>query len=272
MESRAQLQKSNKFEKDFKLTSNEQLTGDISLLRLRPADSSFLLKDANIQPGQFVEVQISQSPTTFLRRPISVNFVDEDANELLLLVRNAGAGTNCLRNLPLDSILNIVLPLGNGFSMVEGLCHPLLVGGGVGVAPLLYLGTKLMDKGVKPTFLLAAKSASELTEMQLFSSYGDVIISTDDGSAGTPGLVTANPALSSGQWDYIYCCGPLPMMKGVAKIAQQQGITCEVSLENMMACGLGACLCCVEDTKDKGNVCVCKEGPVFDSRRLKWFD
>lgn len=99
--------------------------------------------------------------------------------------------------------------------------------------------------------------------------YGKVFTSTDDGSAGTPGTVMANPALRQG-YDMIYSCGPTPMMKALAAHAAAVKVECEVSLENLMACGLGACLCCVEDTADSGNVCVCKEGPVFNIKRLKW--
>lgn len=171
-----------------------------------------------------------------------------------------------------------MLPLGNGFSLPTDASNekdthlpyrPLLIGGGVGVAPLLYLGKILNSSGIRPTFLLAAKTAKDLLETERFEEFGDVVISTDDGSAGTPGLVTQNPILNA-DWDMFYCCGPMPMMKAVARIAMDNGVPCEVSLENSMACGLGACLCCVEDTID-GHVCVCTQGPVFDIKTLKWF-
>ena len=134
---------------------------------------------------------------------------------------------------------------------------------------LLHLGKILNSSGIRPTFLLAAKTAKDLLETERFEEFGDVVISTDDGSAGTPGLVTQNPILNA-DWDMFYCCGPMPMMKAVARIAMDNGVPCEVSLENSMACGLGACLCCVEDTID-GHVCVCTQGPVFDVKTLKWF-
>ena len=94
-------------------------------------------------------------------------------------------------------------------------------------------------------------------------------LSTEDGSEGEKGFVTTHSVLKE-KWDSISCCGPMPMMKAVAKYAVENGVDCEVSLENVMACGVGACLCCVEDTADHGNVCVCKEGPVFNINRLKW--
>lgn len=224
----------------------------------------------SIKPGQFVQVRIDGSKSTFLRRPISISFVDVEAKEIQLLVRNAGDGTDWLCSRSRGDILNILLSLGTGFSVEESGDKPLLIGGGVGVAPLLYLGKILCDMGVHPTFLLAAKTSEDLLLSERFRQYGDVLISTDDGSAGAPGLVTANPALKD-MWSRIYVCGPKPMMVAVAKIAMGHGIDCEVSLENTMACGLGACLCCVEDTNKSGNVCVCTEGPVFNVKDLKWF-
>lgn len=257
---------------DFKVLENRKLTASYSLLRLTPVADSGQFDFGSIMPGQFVEVQVADSPTTFLRRPISVHYVDVAACELQLLVRVAGDGTRHLCDMEAAGILNIMLSLGHGFSVDCECERPLLVGGGVGVAPLLYLGKKLVDAGIKPTFLLAAKTKEDLLLVDRFAQFGNVLLSTDDGSAGHPGLVTVNPALSDGEFDMIYCCGPMPMMKGVAAIAHNRGIPCEVSLENVMACGLGACLCCVEDTVDAGNVCVCKEGPVFDVNRLRWFE
>ncbi|MDE6524115.1 MAG: dihydroorotate dehydrogenase electron transfer subunit, partial [Paramuribaculum sp.] len=110
---------------------------------------------------------------------------------------------------------------------------------------------------------------ADLLELDEFKRIGTVHIATDDGSAGVHGLVTQHPAIDSQDIDCIYCCGPAPMMKAVAAIARQNNVACEVSLENMMACGLGACLCCVENTV-KGNVCVCTEGPVFNITQLTW--
>ena len=265
---------------DMTVADNRRLTSNYSLLVLK-ADNirehetigelpRFSFHD--IMPGQFVQVKIDDSKSTFLRRPISVNFVNPDETELHLLVRRAGEGTKALCEIKPGESVNLLLPLGNGFSMPQHAhgFRPLLVGGGVGVAPLLYLGKRLADIGVEPSFLLAARSEADLLLLERFRQYGPVYISTDDGSAGVPGLVTANPALRE-KWSMIYCCGPMPMMKAVAGIARENDVPCEVSLENTMACGLGACLCCVEDTADHGNVCVCTEGPVFSTTRLKWF-
>lgn len=221
-----------------------------------------------MRPGQFVEVRVDDSPTTFLRRPISINFVDREQNELWLLVAAVGDGTRRLAALKEGTKLNCVLPLGNGWSQASDL-HPLLVGGGVGVAPLLYLGAEMKAQGIEPTFLLGARSAKDLLMLDEFRKYGRVLVTTEDGSEGERGFVTNHSVLQQETFGHIYTCGPTPMMKAVARFAQKAGVSCEVSLENMMACGVGACLCCVEKTTE-GNLCVCKEGPVFNTNRLLW--
>ena len=217
-------------------------------------------------PGQFVEVRVDGSPTTFLRRPISINNVDRERNELYLLVACIGDGTKRLGMLKEGETVNVVLPLGNGFSMEKG--QRLLVGGGVGVAPLLYLGRKLKEEGVEPTFLLGARSAKDLLMIEDFKVVGRVFVTTEDGSEGEKGFVTDHTIWEKENYDIVSTCGPAPMMKAVARKAKEKGVKCEVSLENRMACGVGACLCCVEKVKDKGNVCVCTEGPVFDAEQL----
>lgn len=249
---------------DFEVVRNERLHDLYTLLILHPVKNVL----PEILPGQFVQVAIDDSKTTFLRRPISVNFVDRENNNLWLLVRKAGDGTASLMKKNKGDILNLILPLGNSFCIPEKDSKVLLIGGGVGVAPMLYWGAQLKNSGIKPEFLLGARSDKDLLELHEFESIGEVHISTEDGSLGERGLVTANSVLSR-KWDIIYCCGPAPMMKAVAKVAAAIGAQCEVSLENMMACGLGACLCCVEKTV-KGNVCVCTEGPIFNINQLTW--
>ena len=222
-------------------------------------------------PGQFVEVRVDGSATTFLRRPISINFVDREQNELWLMVAMVGDGTRRLGELKAGDKLNCVLPLGNGFTLLSGKTaqNSLLVGGGVGVAPLLYLGAQMKKQGMDPTFLLGARTASDLLMMDEFKKYGRVCVTTEDGSEGEKGFVTNHSLLQQERFDMIYTCGPTPMMKAVARYAKEKDIECEASLENLMACGLGACLCCVEKTVD-GNLCVCKDGPVFNIKKLLW--
>lgn len=256
-----------KYMLDMEVVGCTALGSMYALLKLRRADGSKL---PPIEAGQFVQVEVSDSKTTYLRRPISVNYVDTNDNILWLLVRKAGEGTRHLASAVTGQIINVILPLGKGFSLTDDASKKvLLIGGGVGVAPLLFLGQCLLDKGVRPTFLLGARSSADLLLLEEFKAIGEVYTSTEDGSAGEKGLVTTNSVLSS-PIDMIYCCGPMPMMKAVATVARQKGVDCEVSLENKMACGLGACLCCVEKKQDVHNVCVCTEGPVFNINELPW--
>lgn len=251
---------------DMRVTAVDRISSAYALIKLTPLESTL---PAGIMPGQFVQIDIPDSKSTFLRRPISICMVDHARNELWLLVRNAGPGTAHLISTHVGAVYNVLLPLGRGFTIPASAgATVLLVGGGVGVAPLLYLGKALKDNGAKPVFALGARSKADLLLIDEFGKYGPVHISTEDGTAGEKGLITTNAAFDL-PIDRIACCGPTPMMKAVAKIAYSRSIECEVSLENTMACGLGACLCCVEDTTD-GNVCVCKEGPVFNINQLKW--
>lgn len=221
-------------------------------------------------PGQFVEVRVDNTPSTFLRRPISINNVDYDHNELWLLVAAVGDGTRQLQKLQKGDRLNCVLPLGNSFTMpTDSTQKVLLVGGGVGVAPLLDFGKRIKAMGGEPTFLLGARSAKDVLERELFEQVGRVLITTEDGSEGEKGFVTNHSVLAQEHFDRISTCGPKPMMMAVARYAFKNDIECEVSLENKMACGVGACLCCVEKTVE-GNKCVCKEGPVMNIKKLTW--
>lgn len=248
---------------DLTVTGVERLSTRHVRVRLTHAD-----RLPDMLPGQFVEVRVDHSPTTFLRRPISINFVDRDRNELWLLVAPVGDGTRSITSVRVGDTLNCVLPLGNGFSLPSGQ-SVLLVGGGVGIAPLLYLGSEIKAKGGTPTFLLGARTTGELSELDLFASIGRVLVTTEDGSEGERGFVTQHSALREERFDHICTCGPKPMMMAVARYARQSETPCEASLENMMACGLGACLCCVEKTIE-GNLCVCKDGPVFNINQLTW--
>lgn len=251
---------------DLMVKSVERINSRYVLIRLtddRPLPEMW--------PGQFVEVRADGTADTFLRRPISINFVDRDANELWLLVAVVGDGTRRIASVQPGGRLNCVLPLGNGFTMPKTSSERvLLVGGGVGVAPLLYMGAEMKRMGCEPTFLLGARSETDLLEIDYFNKYGRVCVTTEDGSAGERGFVTNHSVLTEEpRFDRIATCGPKPMMVAVARYASGTGISCEASLENMMACGVGACLCCVEKTT-VGNLCVCKEGPVFNVKKLLW--
>ena len=249
------------------LTVTENLKLHINYVLLKLTSQSPL---PEMLPGQFAEIRVDGSPSTFLRRPISINYVDRSRNEVWFLIQLVGDGTRRLAEATKGDIINIVLPLGNGFTMPQIPSDKLLlVGGGVGTAPMLYLGEQLAKNGSKPTFLLGARTDKDLLQLDDFASYCEVYTTTEDGSYGEKGYVTQHSILNKVKFEQIYTCGPKPMMMAVAKYAKSNNINCEVSLENMMACGVGACLCCVENT-DEGHLCVCKEGPVFNINKLLW--
>lgn len=257
-----------KYMLDFKVTENLRLHPNYCLLKLTTDN---VLPE--MLPGQFVEVRVDGSPTTFLRRPISINYVDRESNELWLLIQLIGDGTRKMADYSVGDFINLILPLGKGFTIPESDTNKklLLIGGGVGTAPMLYLGAWLKSVGFNPVFLLGGRSKSDILQLADFEKFGKVYTTTEDGSLGEKGFVTNHSILQNEVFDNIYSCGPKPMMVAVAKYAAQKEISCEVSLENTMACGIGACLCCVENTTE-GHVCVCTEGPVFNIKKLKWLN
>jgi dihydroorotate dehydrogenase electron transfer subunit len=223
-----------------------------------------------ILPGQFAQALVEDSPSTFLRRPFSIHSVDYHKNTLRLLIQIKGEGTRHLSRLSAGDRLNLIYPLGNSFSL-PFTKDVLLVGGGCGVAPLLFLAQFLNQNFIHPTILLGFRTKEEVSEIEVYERCGKVSVITDDGTAGEKGLVIDHSVFQRERLEFkkIYCCGPDAMMKAVAKIARMHKIECEVSLENTMACGFGVCLCCITPT-DKGNERVCVEGPVFNINRLKW--
>ncbi len=224
----------------------------------------------NILPGQFAQVLVPDSPGTFLRRPFSIHSVDYGKNTIRLLIQIKGEGTRHLGKLIAGDPLDVIYPLGNTFSLPLTK-DVLLVGGGCGVAPLLFLSQFLNQNNIRPTILVGFRTKEEVSEIDEYSKFGKVLITTDDGTEGEKGLVVDHSIFQREHLNFkkIYCCGPVAMMKAVAKIARMHRIDCEVSLENTMACGFGVCLCCITPT-DKGNERVCVEGPVFNINRLKW--
>jgi dihydroorotate dehydrogenase electron transfer subunit len=220
-------------------------------------------------PGQFVQVLVKDSSSTFLRRPFSIHAFDPVKNTFRLLIQIKGEGTRHLSLLREGDKLNVMYPLGNSFSLPTG-NNVLLVGGGCGVAPLLFLGKWLKDQGETVTFLTGWKRKEDIFEKAAYSDCGELLVTTEDGSEGETGMVTGHSVFKSGRtFDRIYCCGPDRMMKTIAHMAARKGIDCEVSLENTMACGFGVCLCCITPT-NHGNQRVCMEGPVFSTKELGW--
>lgn len=253
---------------DFTIRSNQELNDQNHLIKVTPADDRPL---PPMFPGQFVQILVDNSPSVFLRRPISINFVDYQSNELWLLIQRVGEGTRKICEAQPGEIMNLIYPLGNSFTFPEEKGHFLLVGGGVGTAPLLFLGKELHDRDQQVDFLLGGRSEKDILQRSLFEQYGTLYCTTEDGTLGEKGYVTDHSLLQEKKHDFIFTCGPKPMMVAVARYGQQKGIPCEASLENLMACGFGACLCCIEKTT-RGNVCACTEGPVFNTNTLTWLD
>lgn len=253
---------------DFTVRSNESLNYQNNLLKVAPVNNEPL---PDMFPGQFVQILVENSPNVFLRRPISINFADYKNNEIWLLIQNVGEGTRKICELKTGSKINLIYPLGTPFSIPRKNASLLLIGGGVGTAPLLFLGQILHENQYTPDFLLGGASERDILQISDFEKYGNVYCTTEDGSLGETGFVIHHSILKKNKYDYIYTCGPKPMMVAVARYASEKRIECEASLENHMPCGFGACLCCIEKTT-RGNICVCTEGPVFNTKELTWLD
>ncbi|MBR2768815.1 MAG: dihydroorotate dehydrogenase electron transfer subunit, partial [Solobacterium sp.] len=208
--------------------------------------------------GSFVNLTI---PGLFLRRPISV--CDVNGDELTIIFRVVGHGTEKLSAMEPGEKLSVLLELGNGYDLSRAGDRPLLIGGGVGIPPLYYLAKKLHELGKEVTAVLGFNTASELFYTEEFQRYGKVIVTTADGSVGVRGFVS--DALPEG-CSFFYACGPLPMEKALYKKLNIDG---QFSLEERMGCGFGACMGCSFMTK-LGSKRICREGPVFDREVLPW--
>lgn len=219
------------------------------------------------QPGQFVHVKKLDS-VNFLRRPFSIADVDRKSGTITLIYRIVGKGTAEYAKMKIGEEFSILGPIGNGFELKEG--RPLLIGGGVGIAPLIYLSRQLKDK--KPILLIGGKNKDEVFWEKYLKEFADKIyITTDDGSVGFKGFTIQllPQILAENKIEHIYTCGPNIMMEGVAKLAHERDIDCQVSLEKRMACGIGVCLGCTFEGKLTGKRRkVCTEGPVFPSKEV----
>ena len=234
---------------------NKPLTDAVFALRLA-ADTSGLTR-----PGQFVQIAV---PGFYLRRPVSV--CDWDDKTLTLVIKVLGQGTARLRGMREGETLDVLSGLGNGFDPGALPGRPLLVGGGVGLPPLLGLARALREAGREPILLAGFNTASEVFLLDRFEALGvPVTLATMDGSAGVKGLVT--DALAGLAFDSLAACGPLPMLKALRHALP--GVPGLYSLEERMGCGFGACMGCSIMTRE-GPKRVCKEGPVFRGEELIW--
>lgn len=234
---------------------------------------------SHAEAGQFVEVKCTDGFDPLLRRPISLHRISKEHGTFELLYDVVGKGTEMLTKFFVGEELNVLGPLGSGFQIDTKKQIHILVGGGIGVAPLLSLAEQLKTSGKKAIYvLIGAKTKSCLSCEAEFRKITDqVLAATDDGSYGKKGLVSdllldiINNQLSviSYQLSVIYACGPRPMLMAITEIASQKKIDCQVSMEERMACGLGACKGCAIKTKS-GYKMTCKDGPVFNSQEIIW--
>ncbi len=249
------------------VVSREALGGEYYRLRLRPA------RPLVASPGQFAMVKVTDGIDPLLRRPFSIHrLVPGGSGEFEVLFRVVGEGTRRLAAVHVGERLDVLAPLGRGFR-VEG-ARPLLVGGGVGVAPLLFLAEAFLARGVVPKLLLGGRADRDVLCHADFGCLAvPYALATEDGSLGEAGLVTRlleRELKEPTPGTAVFACGPTPMLAAVASLAARHGVPCQVSLEAHMACGMGACLGCVLPGTREAYVRVCKEGPVFDADEIDW--
>jgi len=239
---------------------------------------------AAAQPGQFVMLKPSHGSDPLLRRPFSVFEVRRDAGgtpvAISILNKRTGRGTSLLYDAEPGTTVGCLGPLGRPFEPVGPPAEAWMVAGGVGLAPFITLATRLQQLGTPATLFYGARTASELYYVELFEALGvHVVLSTEDGTRGSRGRVTAPlqdafESAAPGADIKLFVCGPTPMMRAVAGLAASFRRPCDVSLEQVMGCGMGGCYSCVVLTRDHGETPhfqrSCIDGPVFDARRIVW--
>ncbi len=224
-------------------------------------------------PGQFYQFNCGGGREHMLPRPLSVHGVtrwDDEVAMLRFLVEAVGWGTERLCSLEHGDEVRLLGPLGRGFSLAED-GKALLVAGGIGIAPLFFLASE-MDRNDMEYDLLAGFRSARQFYRPLSGLEGGVEVYTDDGSLGSGGMVSdgVGGRLERGMYRAVYTCGPQAMMAVVAGISEETGVPCQVSLASRMGCGIGACRGCVMEGRGGENLCVCSDGPVFESNKVAW--
>ncbi len=217
--------------------------------------------------GQFLHIDCGDEANNLLRRPISI--CDAYGDSVRFIFETKGSGTKSLAKKKAGDMLDVIGPLGNAFTILPEAKKPIVIGGGIGVFPL-YMLTKQLEN---PNVLLGFRSKDRVCMEKEFSEIANTTIATDDGSYGYNGYAVniLEKMLKDGEGDIVYSCGPMPMLHAVKKISEQYGVKCQLSLEQRMGCGIGACLVCTCETTGKGthqHKRVCKNGPVFWSSEV----
>ena len=239
----------------FEILSNGPIAEGIYQLMLAGDTSAITM------PGQFVNLRLDGY---YLRRPISV--CDWDSGQLRLIYKVLGQGTAAMTAYPAGKTMDVLTGLGNGFDMAKSGDTPLLVGGGVGIPPLFGLAKRLVSAGKRPTAVLGFNTDTEIFLAEEFRALGlPVTLCTADGSAGVSGFVTEGMKCAEG-YGYLYACGPEPMLKAVWEACETDA---QLSFEERMGCGFGACMGCTCKTK-YGNKRICRDGPVLEKGEIVW--
>ncbi|TET45990.1 dihydroorotate dehydrogenase electron transfer subunit [candidate division TA06 bacterium] len=246
-----------------KVLENERLCEDVYRIRIRSPRIS-----KEVKAGQFVMLRITEGFDPLLLRPFSFHDVQSESYELVYQV--VGRGTSILSKKSIGDVMDSIGPLGNGFESAQG--EAILVAGGIGIAPLFLLARSLTGQKMKTVLVYGAKTASSLVCRERFDSLGvSVKLATEDGSAGFKGTCVGllEPLLGSSAVEAVYACGPAAMLREVAKLCKGHDISCQMSVEERMACGVGACKGCSITRTDGGYLTVCEDGPVFDAGKVK---
>jgi dihydroorotate dehydrogenase electron transfer subunit len=233
----------------------------------------------DVQPGQFVMLRVNEGPDPLLRRPFSIH--QGDGERVQILYQVVGKGTRLMAELPPGQTVDLLGPLGNGFHLPPGSRQAMLIGGGVGVAPLLFWAQKLAHKRIGLLVFIGGKSSTDLLAVEDFRRLeAEIYLATEDGSQGRTGKVTtiAEDYLrreSSTRAVAMFACGPKAMLARIADLARRHRLPCQLSLDVVMACGVGACGGCVVKTRGSEEEVfnysrVCREGPVFEAARIIW--
>ena len=265
---------------DAAVIANRRLSADYNVLSLAAPGIA-----AAAQPGQFVMIKTAGGQDPLLRRPFSIFEILRDGSGAPIGVsifnKRIGVGTGLLSRVEAGTRLPLLGPLGRPFEPVDPPAEAWMVAGGVGLAPFVTLGAALAARGTRTTLFYGARRAEELYCLELFSALGiSIVLSTEDGSRGVHGRITvpladALDARPLGNPVKLYVCGPTPMMRACAQLAHRHGRACDVSLEQVMGCGLGGCYSCVvlatgADGGTPHHTRTCIDGPVFDARRIVW--
>ncbi len=258
------------FKKDYPsiVLRNRKLTDTLWLMTLKAAE---LAKE--VAPGQFVHMEMPTLQANILRRPFSIYDTSADEGTVDILYQVVGTGTADMTKWQPGYLTNMIGPIGREWEAPEDASSILLVGGGVGAAPLFMLCKQLIEDGLDVDVILGAASQESLVCLERYQNVcgSSLSCSTDDGSFGRKGFATvlAEEAISQKKYDFVAACGPEPLMRAVSQISLSQGIPTQISMERRMACGIGACLSCVVDTK-QGKKRACVDGPIFDAEVIEW--